>query len=146
MSLDEGIKLKGKPLTMLHDKNLKRLLIWMTVGADALNGLWAIYGARLGCFMTNSKGWAADTGGWDYTLVRDFKWHAQHWKRDIWPKIKDNRKLLVSKIFDLGHIIRKDLNLPITEMSPENSKFFKQVYVSPTRTAPLIREDQIYYD
>ena len=25
----------------------------MTVGEDATNGLWAIYGARLGCMMTN---------------------------------------------------------------------------------------------
>ena len=47
MSLDEGSVVKNKPLTLLHEKNLKRLLVWMTVGADALNGFWAIYGCLL---------------------------------------------------------------------------------------------------
>ena len=138
MSLDEGAKLKNKPLTMLHNKNLKRLLVWMTVGADALNGWWAIYGARLGCWMTNAT-------DWDYTLVRDFKWHTEFWETEVWPKFENDigHKKLLEEVFELGNKIRDDLELPIAEMDVQNSKFFKEAYVSPTRTAPLIREDQI---
>ena len=139
MSLDEGAKLKNKPLTMLHNKNLKRLLVWMTVGADALNGFWAIYGARLGCWMTNAT-------DWDYTLVRDFKWHTEFWETEIWPKFGHDEDKFLDEIYDLGDKIRDELKLPIAEMESQNSKFFKEVYVSPTRTAPLIKEEQIYYD
>ena len=39
----------------VHGKNLKRLLTWMSVGEDVTNGLWAVYGARLGCHMTNVR-------------------------------------------------------------------------------------------
>ena len=138
MSLDEGSVVKDKPLTLLHEKNLKRLLVWMTVGADALNGLWAIYGARLGCWMTNAT-------DWDYTLVRDFKWHTEFWETEVWPKFENDigNKKLLEEVFELGDKIRNELRLPVAEMDAQNSKFFKEVYVSPTRTAPLIREDQI---
>ena len=141
MSLDEGAVLKDKPFTMLHEKNLKRLLVWMTVGADALNGWWAIYGARLGCWMTNAT-------DWDYTLVRDFKWHTEFWETEVWPKFENDigHKKLLEEVFELGNKIRDDLELPIAEMDVQNSKFFKEVYVCPTRTAPLIREDQIEYE
>ena len=137
MSLDEGARLEHKPLTLIHEKNLKRLLVWMTVGADALNGWWAIYGARLGCWMTNAT-------DWDYTLVRDFKWHTEFWETNVWPKFGNDisHKKLLEDIFDLEDKIRNDLRLPVAEMDAQNSKFFKKVYVSPTRTAPLIREDQ----
>ena len=49
----------------------------------------------------------------------------------------------LDEVYDLGDKIRDELELPIAEMEAQNSKFFKEVYISPTRTAPLIREDQI---
>ncbi|RYF02966.1 MAG: hypothetical protein EOO77_31790, partial [Oxalobacteraceae bacterium] len=37
-------------LKQIHPVNLTRLLIWLSVGSDALNGWWAIYGARQGLY------------------------------------------------------------------------------------------------
>ncbi len=46
---------------------------WMNVGADVEHGIWAMYGARLGCWMTNLK------DDWDHTNVRDFKYLNSLW-------------------------------------------------------------------
>ena len=54
----------------VHYKNYKRLLVWMSVGADTLNGWWCMYGARLGCWMTNFE-----RDNWNWVDVRDFEWH-----------------------------------------------------------------------
>jgi len=54
----EGVKLSienGKNVSSLDQinwRNFDRLYRWMHVGIDITNGLWAIYGARLGCYMT----------------------------------------------------------------------------------------------
>ena len=47
MGLADGDVVKPEDLHKLHDKNFKRLLTWMSVGEDVVNGLWAVYGARL---------------------------------------------------------------------------------------------------
>ena len=49
MGLADGDVVAPEDLHKLHDKNFKRLLTRMSVGEDVTNGLWAIYGARLGC-------------------------------------------------------------------------------------------------
>jgi hypothetical protein len=38
-------------------RNLNNLTIWHNVGADVENGIWAIYGARLGTYMTLLTDW-----------------------------------------------------------------------------------------
>ena len=149
MSLDAGKKVSGNLKNKIHYKNYNRLLVWLSIGADAENGLWAIYGARLGCYKTNLE------PDWDWTLVRDFEWHTEFWKNEIAIQFKgdhvtcprtgysyDKTKLMVESQ-RLGNILRNELGLNIAEMDEENSKFFKEVYINPTRTAPLIREDQI---
>lgn len=66
----EGVKLlldDGEFKRDIHNidwRNYDRLWNWMHIGQDAPNGLWAIYGARLGC-------WKALTGI-DLKLVHDF--------------------------------------------------------------------------
>jgi hypothetical protein len=47
----EGIKLTEKiDYKNINWRNYDRLWRWMHVGSDIQNGLWAIYGARLGCY------------------------------------------------------------------------------------------------
>ena len=149
MSLDAGKKVTGNLKGKIHYKNYNRLLVWLSVGADAVNGLWAIYGARLGCYKTNLE------PDWDWTLVRDFEWHTEFWENEIAPQFKGDhvtcprtgysydKTKLINENLRIGNILRNELGLNTAEMNEENSKFFKEVYINPTRTAPLIREDQI---
>ncbi len=149
MSLDAGKKVSGNLKGKIHYKNYNRLLVWLSIGADSENGLWAMYGARLGCYKTNLE------PDWDWTLVRDFEWHTEFWENEIAPQFKGDhvtcprtgysydKTKLIAKTQELGRALRNDLGLNVAEMDEENSKFFKEVYINPTRTAPLIREDQI---
>jgi hypothetical protein len=125
----EGVKMtlsKGLRYTNLVDapkqlepRNLQRLLIWCSVGSDVDNGLWAMYGARMGCYMTNCT-------DWDYVNVRDFDYLT-----NLFNTIAGNDPL--EKIDYYGKELRKKLNLPITFLYPEQSKFLKTVYSNPPR-------------
>jgi hypothetical protein len=67
----DGVKLclndKGMicELDGLDWRNFDRLWNWMHVGQDVENGIWAIYGARLGVYMTVIE-------KFDYTKIEDF--------------------------------------------------------------------------
>jgi hypothetical protein len=96
-------------------RNYDNLCIWQSVGADADNGYWAIYGARLGTYMTMLT-------DWDYTEVQDFTK-----LESIWQTYKDRD---TDYCTELGNILRKRLGLAIVDMDPDASKFFKQHYQS----------------
>lgn len=108
----------------MHWKNYQRLLIWMNVGADIDNGMWAIYGARLGCFMTVlSK--------WDYRNVRDFDYLENYWKENIEGI---SVEVLTQRVRELGEDLSASLNIPVNEpLSKIHSEFFKEVYTNPMR-------------
>lgn len=62
LSLDNDVPVSWEQM----DKyNFDRLWMWMHVGSDVDNGLYAIYGARLGAYLTLSE-------NTDYTQIRDF--------------------------------------------------------------------------
>jgi hypothetical protein len=125
MGLLEGTKADPKQFNeQVHWKNLHRLLVWMHVGADAQNGMWAIYGARQGCYMTN----IAD---WNYLNVRDFDWLNNFWD-DHESKVLE--KMLPHEISGLGSTISYELGLSIAEpYTPTQSKLFKKLYTNPPR-------------
>jgi hypothetical protein len=134
----------------VHGKNLKRLLTWMSVGEDVTNGIWAVYGARLGCHMTNVR-----RDEWDWKNVRDFKWLNEFFNTKVFPMFEGGDQLcqrtgmrwnyqdLLDSTIDLGVDIRRDLKLPLADLGREGSEFFKAVYVNPSRMAPTVREDQV---
>ena len=137
--------------TQVHPKNFKRLLTWMSVGDDSENGIWAVYGARLGCHMTNVL---RDT--WDWKNVRDFKWLTNYFETEVLPQFQDNDDQLckrtgmrwnyddvLQKSNQLGIDLRRDLRLPIADLGIEGSRFFKEVYVNPSRLGAQVREDQV---
>lgn len=134
MSLLEGSRLAdtGRMTALLHWKNLERLLVWCNVGADVENGLWAIYGARLGCKMTNLT-------DWDYRQVQDFD-HLN----SIWKTLNLDEYQIINAIENLGEELTQALNLPMGSMDEGASKFFKKVYKNPSRTSTgfLYRETQ----
>lgn len=155
MTLEGGNVVDPKDIKNIHRKNYQRLLTWMSVGADAKNGLWAIYGSRLGCAMTNLY-----RESWDWRDVRDFEWLNEYWRSQIKPQFETddfygevelcehsgyswNRKALVGAINDLGSKLRSELDLEIAMLDPAGSKFFKTVYINPARVAPMVPETKV---
>jgi hypothetical protein len=116
MSLDQGKKVSY--INSIWWQNYERLLIWSSIGADVKNGLWSIYGAREGCYLTNCT-------DWDYTQVRDFEYLTEKWNEN-YPKISESE--LRDKIESVGEKLSKELNLNIETLTEKGSKFFKKVY------------------
>lgn len=117
MCLDRGTKPSISEFeSRVVSRNFDNLCIWQTVGADAEHGKCAIYGARLGTYLTMLT-------DWDYTEVQDFTK-----LKNIWEQHKDDD--ITTELFKLGDTLRKRLGLPITEMDAENSRFFKHHYMS----------------
>jgi|TARA_B110000483_G_scaffold144356_1_gene172340 hypothetical protein len=126
MSLDRGTKFSS--ITFSEEaywQNLHRLMIWQMVGADITNGIWAMYGARQGCYMTNLT-------DWDYVQVRDFAYLETLWedvKKQITP---DN---ILSECTRLGKLLHQTLQLPVDQvLSVNQSKMFKYSYTNTDRT------------
>ena len=124
MCLLEGEKPSKKDMREIHWKNLNRLYVWCMVGSDIKNGLWAIYGAREGFYKTMCT-------DWDYVNVRDFEWLNNYWK----DKSNLTETNVIQHCYDLGLDIKSELEVPIDPepFSAGQSKFFKQIYTSPTR-------------
>jgi hypothetical protein len=127
MCLDRGVK----PTLIefekrINNRNYDNLCIWQTVGADNPNGFWAIYGARLGTFMIMLE-------GWDYKRVQDFDTLALLWK-SFEQDGPDQCK-------NVGDTLRTRLGLPIVDMDPDESRFFKHHYKSNFQNkGPMARE------
>lgn len=152
MGLEDGDVIAPEKLHKIHDKNFKRLLTWMSVGEDVTNGLWAVYGARLGCHMTN-----VTRKDWDWKNVRDFRWLTKFFETELFPQfaleeggelcintgMRWDKDKLKAKTVELGYDIRRELKLKIADMGEEGSAFFKEVYINPSRLGAQVREDQV---
>ena len=128
MALDRGLRVTKDEFAQLHWKNLHRLYIWLMIGADTENGLWAIYGAREGLYMTMCT-------DWDYIQVRDFEYLNKYWDKTVSVHINDDN--LLESIQRLGNSLIDELEIPIAEnpLDAQQSKFFKAVYQNPSRNS-----------
>ena len=122
MSLDRGSKIAD--IKKVWWQNYQRLLIWMNIGSDIKNGRWAMYGTRLGCFMTNCT-------DWDYTNVRDFEYLTTFWKEKIEGNI--NEEELSEELVDIGSQLKDLLGLEIADFDTDANRFFKRVYQNTPR-------------
>jgi hypothetical protein len=122
MCLDQGKKFNPSTFTQeVYWQNLHRLMIWQMVGADVDNGLWAMYGARQGCIMTNLS-------DWDYVNVRDFKY-----LNTMWDNINEDN--IEDAINEQGIILQRELNIPVDNfLNSTQSEMFKQSYSNTDRT------------
>jgi hypothetical protein len=111
----------------VQNRNYDHLCIWQTVGADVDNGFWSIYGARLGTWMTmlNKE--------WDYRQVQDFDALAELWK-EFENDTPDH-------CTSIGNQLRQKLSLPIVDMAPEESRFFKHHYKSVFRNRGVMERE-----
>ena len=150
MGLENGDVVDPGKLKKIHRENYKRLLVWMSVGEDATNGLWAVYGARLGCYMTNVL-----RHEWDWKNVRDFDWLSNYFNTELAPQFKDGTELcprtgyswdpikLKAETVRLGNELRSKLDLEIADLDWTGSRFFKTTYKNPARTGAMIRETEV---
>jgi hypothetical protein len=118
MSLVDGVRPEVPNINKLHWHNLHRLKVWMSVGAHANNGQWAIFGATIGCYLTNCT-------DWDYIEVRDFDRLATLW--ETYSMMDPEKDLLTYK-----KLIEKDFGLEVVVLDPKTSLFvvnlFKEQY------------------
>jgi hypothetical protein len=127
MALDRGAKISATEFeSRVNTRNYDNLCVWQSVGADADNGFWAIYGARLGTYMIMLE-------GWNHKQVQDFDTLAMLWKSFEQDGPDQCR--------GVGDALRTRLGLPIVDMDPEESRFFKHHYKSQFKNqGPMIRE------
>lgn len=149
MTLDRGDKVaKGSLEKQVWWGNYNRLIIWQSVGADVENGLWSMYGARLGTYMTNLT-------DWDFVNVRDFEYLNKMFAEEVAPKFVgtdhkcyqssygwDETKLL-DEIKRLGVILRKELGMHVAELDATQSRFFKKAHVNLPRMGTYMTEDEM---
>jgi len=131
MCLDRGSKpTLGEFEQRVHSRNYDHLCIWQSVGADVENGFWSIYGARMGTRMTMLESL------WDHRQVQDFDYLANLWNDYVHV---DN--VAESHCKQLGDELRTRLGLPIVDMDPEESKFFKHHYKSNFRNKGIMTRE-----
>jgi len=150
MGLENGDIVDPAKLKHIHRENYKRLLIWMTVGEDTHNGLWAVYGARLGCHMTNIL-----RHEWDWKNVRDFDWLSNYFNTELAPQFADGNELcprtgyswdpvrLRAETVRLGNDLRSKLDLEIADFDTAASRFYKATMRNPARTGAMVRETDV---
>lgn len=108
-------------------RNLNNLTIWHNVGADVENGMWAIYGARLGTYMTMLT-------EWDHSNVH---WFDNYF--ELWEPQKDKNPEIAAEI--VGDLLSDKLGLPMSYLNEEQSKFFKRHYQADKyNMGPLVKE------
>lgn len=154
MSLDEG---KTVPIEdfkkRIWPKNYERLVTWCNVGADVENGIWACFGARLGCYDINFVE--------DYKLesISSFDWFKSYFEEDVLPMFSGGSEKCAKtgvewdydKLYDesirIGDILADKIGMEIADPTAELARFFKRVYTNPPRVNnPLASEKQTGWD
>jgi hypothetical protein len=113
---------------LIHDKNLSRLNVWLAVGRDTVNGIWAMLGARQALYeLLNDQV--------DHMLINDYDWFATKWVDSCLDM--NNYGPDTSAHFYREHL-QNLYNFYVPELDPKQSKWFKQTYINPLR-AGLMR-------
>jgi len=131
LTLDEGYPMPLSRWPELRRVNLERLKIWCSVGADIENGLWCMYGARMGIVKSNLE-------DWDFSLISNYDWFDRWWNYDIKPLCEGEEHYcrytgyswdsdnLWYRVYRLGDEIRHKTGLEIAELDEAGSRFFKK--------------------
>ena len=133
MTLVDGVKVEPYEIkNRVWWHNLHRLRMWSTVGTHKENGLFAVYGARLGTWMANCT-------DWNYVDVRDFEILKGIWNQYGRPYEEVKGEGLENAIRDLGEKIKQQLGLHWPFLDAEQSKYTLDLYLETIRMA------QTYY-
>jgi len=132
MSLDQGHKVKPEEFRFkIYSGNMKRLQVWMTIGADVDNGYWSMYGARLGCYMVNLT-------DWDWAQIKDYDWFEKFWKQHS----NLTEKGVKRKMNTIGKEIRTRLKINVADLQPRESALFKDLWQNPERKGLMYKENE----
>ena len=116
MTLLDGVKVPPQEIKeRIWWHNIHRLRMWSTVGAHEENGLYAVYGARLGTWMTNCT-------NWNYVDVRDFEILKNIYKENVL------HGSLEKDIKDLGDKLKTHLGLDYPYLDAAQSKYTLELY------------------
>lgn len=150
MSLDQGVRVDANEFkNKIWYGNYNRLQTWCNIGTDVDNGIWALYGARLGCYK-------AALTDWDVNLISDYEWfkdffynevavkHAGGTEKCKYTKLDWCAESVYSEVCALGDKLNEEINsMMLFEPNEQMCKFFKQTFVPPKRWGAMIREKQI---
>lgn len=129
MTLLDGVKVPPMEIKeRIWWHNLHRLKIWATVGSHEENGLYAIYGARLGT-------WLANCTDWNYVEVRDFEILKEIWNQYGRPYEETNEAGLEDEIKNLGNKIKNQLGLDWPYLDKDQSRYTLDLYDETLRLA-----------
>jgi hypothetical protein len=109
MSLIDGVLPKDPNVGKLFWHNVHRLKIWMSIGAHVNNGMWAMLGARHGCYKTNCT-------NWNHVDVRDFDCLAEIYKEVEKADILD-------ALVHYGQLLEKEFGLNVPILNSSTSDF-----------------------
>ncbi len=118
-------------VSRLPARQLRRLASCASLGADVQHGNWLIYGTRLGLWMTHAS-------DWDFTLINSYGWFDSFWQDLIslrfgpggskcpYTDFSWDAAKLAGEIIALGQNIEAQMGLEMVDLSPADSKFFKE--------------------
>lgn len=153
LSLNQGYRVDPMNFkTEIWHGNIKRLLIWMNVGLDVDYGSWSILGARLGCYKTLYD------MEWNYIDVRDFDAVDDIYENEFLYLSENFNEIthrcystgyqwdenaVISRINEIGDILRDRAELSVELLTSNASKFFKEVYVGIPRSGVMLTEKEM---
>jgi hypothetical protein len=122
MTLLDGVRVPPQEIReQIWWHNIHRLRMWSTVGAHEENGMYAVYGARLGT-------WLANCTEWNYVEVRDFEILRGIWEQYGRPYEQVNGQDLDTAIRDLGEKIKQQLGFDWPFLDAAQSKYTLDLY------------------
>jgi hypothetical protein len=122
MTLLDGVRVPPQEIQeRIWWHNIHRLRMWSTVGAHEENGLYAVYGARLGT-------WLANCTQWNYVEVRDFEILRGIWNQYGRPFEEAGGIGLREEIESLGDKIKINLGLDYPYLDEAQSKYTIELY------------------
>jgi len=122
MTLLDGVKVPAQEIQQrIWWHNIHRLRMWSTVGSHEENGIYAVYGARLGTWMANCT-------EWNYVDVRDFEILRGIWQQYGKPYEEVDEDGLVDEIKNLGEKIKYNLGLDWPWLDAQQSKYTLDLY------------------
>jgi len=122
MTLLDGEKVPAQEIKeKIWWHNIHRLRMWSTVGAHEENGLYAVYGARLGTWLSNCT-------QWNYIEVRDFEILKGIWNQYGRPFEEVYGTGLREEIESLGEKIKINLGLDWPTLDAQQSKYMLELY------------------
>ena len=119
------------------DMNIKRLIVWCSVGADVPNGAFALFGARLGCAASLLTKWISQTisnyGWFDDIWTSGLPEELGHLCKVYTPLVSWQTKDLAHAMDTLTVLLTEIVAMPITTLDSEAARFFRFVFVNPHR-------------